>query len=181
MEYCIIGSSRCGTTSLHSWLQSYELKGTKESVRFSDFRLPIELYASNKECKIIMLVRDPADRAYSHWLYNRICFPSTEISKFSDAIQLVGNKYISDGMYYKTFLNFYKFKNVMILNLIDNDNITVIKKILKFLKINYNSRISLPILNSNRCKNPNNKISPSEREYLNQFFCGDQQKLTDIM
>jgi len=103
----IVGAPRCGTTSLYSWLKlSDKIKFppiVKEGYFNEEYEFkPGLIYAeanprmfvnSNIEqhikpkSKIIILYRDPVERAFSHWLHLRRTVPHLEQSTFQTAIE----------------------------------------------------------------------------------------------
>ncbi len=149
-DFIIIGAAKCGTTSLHSYLQQHpqiylcSQKETfffiNESVRFklkpwgavTEFEdylaffegapinsivgeISTNYYAYSEsakliqnlipQVKIIAILRDPADRAFSH--YSMFVSAGHEKEDFSNFIEK-DNRYVTKGFYYSELLPFFE-------------------------------------------------------------------------
>ena len=126
-----------------------------------------KIYKFNNEAKILIILRDPVMRAFSHYLmdyrlgYTKSGFSAIIRSNNSEKNQnLFFQQYVSVGMYYEQVKKYVDLfgKNVLILkyeDLIFNNNL-FIKKICDFLDINY---YNIKTLNkSNIYKNANTFI-----------------------
>jgi len=122
MIFHIVGASRCRTTSLANWLNlSDEVKfpESKEGLHQSTSDSSIKYGTANarmfmhngieqvldKEAKLIFLVRNPVDRAYSHWYHFRSRLPHYEVDRFHVAIKKNYERYLTEGILFNEMLN----------------------------------------------------------------------------
>lgn len=93
--------------------------------------------------KLIMMVRDPADRAYSE--YNMLRLNGTEKNDFSYAIRYFPRSYLQRSMYakqYKNLLRYFKPEQIFIIQAEQfKDNFykcTILKKLFQWLGVDSN-------------------------------------------
>ena len=126
--------------------------------------LPKKLYKFNREAKIVVIVRDPINRAFSHYNMDKRMGYATE--SFSDYLINKGNKYdkfihqyIENSLYYKhvkNYLEYFGKDQVCVLQLeqIDID----IERLYDFLDIE-KSEFKNNYVKINANKEPRNIIS----------------------
>jgi hypothetical protein len=164
---------------------------------------PKRILSALPQIKLIILLRNPVDRAYSH--YNHEIKLGVETLSFAEAIRkekerLNGEKkkvlkdescysfnlqhysYLSRGIYIdqlKIWFNFFTKEQILILKSEDfyNDTQGILKQIFKFL--------NLPSWEIKNIKKHNHinyrKINFSDREYLLKYFKPHNKKLYDFL
>ena len=130
-----------------------------------------EIYNYNKNAKIIIVLRNPVERAFSHYLMDlKVGRIRPQENFFDFALQDYQNTgcwgrnplYLELGLYYeqvKRYMNLFPRENVLIVSYADfkADNARVIDQICEFLEI---SSIKLSTSkNENSAKIPRNKIA----------------------
>lgn len=88
--------------------------------------------------KLIMMVRDPADRAYSE--YNMLRLNGIEKNDFSYAIRNYPRSYLQRGMYakqYKNLLRYFKEEQILLLKAenLKNNKLETLNKVYRFLDV----------------------------------------------
>lgn len=219
-HFMIIGAQKCGTTSLHNYLNSSqqiyfpkypqelhyfddehnyskgigwylshfsEAKQNQLIAQTSPFYLfnplcPERIYQMSPSIKLIVILRDPIERAYSHYLHQ--VKKNTETMSFEDAI-LFENKriqqdynsyrrysYVERGRYFTQLERYRKLfgkDNILVLQTEEMfiNTVDTVKKCFKFLKINYdiNEKYLTKVYNSSKVprimimNNISNKVS----------------------
>ena len=141
---------------------------------FFDKNAPKRIFESlGGDMKFLVIIRNPVDRAYSHYLHSKRDFHETE--DFESSLQLENNRldsyvdqsdylsylrhsYIDQGLYSKMlerYLQYFRLENFLFISFEDeflNDRDVTIKKILDFLELD--STISL---NTDIKSNPSSK------------------------
>lgn len=101
-----------------------------------------EVYGEKyKKLKIIAILRNPAERAYSHWLFFKKL--NRENFSFMEAINKKERDYIKQGMYHdmvKSYLNEFRYMRIYLFEDLIKDTGGVIKDLFNFLDVdpNYN-------------------------------------------
>ncbi len=113
-----------------------------------DFDAPERIAAYYPEAKIIFTLRNPIDRAFSHYWHekakNKINYDFSEVLDNYDLYQ----NYIVSGFYYKylcRYLNYFKREQILILvfDELKQDPESFIRKIYQFLNVDTNHRPSI--------------------------------------
>lgn len=127
--------------SFFSHCEGNKLKGEFTATYLANPKTPKRIKKHFPEIKLIVCLRDPAERAYSYYCYDR----SRRRFDFSDFEEALNSypAYIEEGFYYKhlkRYLKFFDKKNILILiyNDIERDSLGVIQKVYKFLNIDDN-------------------------------------------
>jgi len=106
---------------------------------FADKEAPANIYNTFPNVKLFAVLRNPTERAYSHyWMYKN--YIKVEKRSFEDAIKQE-KSYIERGMYYsqiKHYLQYFKQEQLLILLLDDiiKNPVTELKKLFTFLGVN---------------------------------------------
>ena len=155
-----------------SWYLNTYYKNSIDSKVVVDFT-PSYLYSEKsaerifenlgKGVKFIIILRDPVDRAFSHYLHSKrdghekesferaIKLEQKRLSEYmldNDFIAELRFSYISQGLYFKmikTYLKFYDLNDFLIINFdkeISNNMQVTLDRISKFLDIDINSELS---------------------------------------
>ena len=155
-----------------SWYLNTYYKNSIDSKVVIDFT-PTYLYSKKsaerifhslgRGVKFIIILRDPVDRAFSHYLHSKrdghekesferaIKLEQKRLSEYmldNDFIAELRFSYISQGLYYKmlkTYLKFYDLNDFLIINFdkeISNNMQVTLDRISKFLDIEINSELS---------------------------------------
>ncbi len=122
-----------------------------------------------KDIKFIIILRNPVDRAYSHYLHSKrdlhenfSFFDAIELEDTStnkiDYLSYLRKSYINQGLYFKMISNWFKYfpkENFLIINFEDEfilDRLKVISRILTFLEV---SDCNIDVYkNSNKASKP---------------------------
>src|SRR3989344_5825503 len=100
------------------------------------------IYKLYPDVKIIICLRDPIERAFSHYLHDLRCGHLKKNIPFQKAL-LQNPQYIENGLYYKYLKNYFALfpkKNILIMLYedINKNPIKYIQTIYKFIGIDYN-------------------------------------------
>lgn len=164
------------------------------------------LYELNPNCKVIITLRDPVDRAYSYWKWEifiggrtlsvqrkRVYFQSYS-SYIDRAIDLfpsvpmesvTGSQVLANGIYYKAveqWINRFGKENVMVLDVAEyfKDRQPVFEKIQNFLEIPV---VNIPELDAKINENPIKMplAGQETKSKLAEFYRPYNQKLFDLL
>jgi hypothetical protein len=155
-----------------SWYLNTYYKNSIDSKVVVDFT-PTYLYSKKsaerifhslgRDVKFIIILRDPVDRAFSHYLHSKrdghekesfesaIKLEQKRLSEYmldNDFIAELRFSYISQGLYYKmlmTYLKFYDLNDFLIINFdkeISNNMHSALDRVSEFLDIDINSELS---------------------------------------
>lgn len=157
----------------------------------------------NPFIRLIIVLRNPIDRAYSEWhMFNHMCkYKNKNFTPFKNAIQdeidfrlneepnfYVSNKHhLQRGLYYKQIKNLLKFfpmQNLMIIlndDLKNNENETY-EKIYQFLNVKIkHSDYQVKLEGTYLKKQKEKDITPSLRKKMINFFLPDVRKLEKLL
>tara|TARA_E500000331_G_scaffold345752_1_gene383708 strand:- start:6737 stop:7570 length:834 start_codon:yes stop_codon:yes gene_type:complete len=165
----------------NSYYKDYEIKSEKQYLNifrkgqhikyiadgsvsyFAYLSVPKKIYDFNPEAKIIIIVRDPIDRAFSHFKMDKrmgyaknslLDYLKNKDGKHDNYI----HQYIENSLYYKHTKNFLKYfdkKQVLIMRL---DQLKLdFDKLYKFLDIERPKSVVFPTIN--RDKEPTNNFT----------------------
>lgn len=149
--------------SLYNKAAVGQLKGDTSPSYLWDYNVAKKLYIHNPNAKIIISLRHPVDRAYSHYIMNYYTGVDTN-KEFTDALkapksELWGscNYYLEMGEYYsqvKAYYDVFPSNQIMVLVYEDwTKNITYeFKRLLSFLDIKFNDELLRKPVDSNRIK-----------------------------
>ena len=118
------------------------------------------------DVKIIFILRDPVDRAYSNYWHNKQ--RGSEIRKFSDAIKSEDGikKYIKKGLYYKHIKAYYRYFEKEKVKIVTFEDFVerkgVLKEIFEFLELEY---VDVEIATGNKTRAPSSYLSTLLRYY----------------
>ena len=148
----------------------------------------------NRHMKIIVILRNPIDRAYSHWnmetdrgnenmSFKNSLLKEIEMNKDKKHFQDRVVSYISRGMYYKQIVNLYKIFNKNNILLLKNEDLRknpnlVLNEIFKFLDIKKCKNIKNKTIHKRIYKE---KISLNDRRFLIDLFESDIKKLEKFL
>ena len=163
--------------------------------------VPKRIYQCTPNAKIIILLRDPVERAISHYFHvkrhgfeplpfeealakeaERLA-PCYANNNFKDpAFRLYS--YQARGMYLEQIQNYLKYFNSQEILIINSDDLFVnaevtIQKVFQFLNVDVNYRI--PDLKSQNVGNNKQQISNDTRHYLQNHFSVPNQALFDYL
>ena len=155
-----------------SWYLNTYYKNSIDSKVVIDFT-PTYLYSKKsaerifnnlgKDVKFIVILRDPVDRAFSHYLHSKrdghekedfesaIKLEQKRLSEYmldNDFVSELRFSYISQGLYYKmikSYLKFYDLNDFLIINFdkeISNNMHSALDRVSEFLDIDINSELS---------------------------------------
>ena len=184
-----------------SWYENtYFRKANKKIISeftpsyFFDENVPKRIFTSlGGDMKFLVIVRNPVDRAYSHYLHSKRDFH--EVESFKDALDLenmrlnkykdesdylsyLRHSYIRQGLYSKMlerYLKYYSLDNFLFINFEDEFLLKIditIKKILDFLEVDSSVR-----LNTNIKRNP----SSIERSKTLKLLMNKKGWLRDVI
>ncbi len=132
-----------GLDYYHSLWKEHKRCGEFSPIYLFDFKAPLLIKNYNSNIKLLVILRNPVDRAYSHFLYDQYFDQNIEKDlSFFDAIK----KYdylIKAGLYYnqlERYLSIFPAKNIKIFvfeNAIENPTNTA-KELYKFIDVNIN-------------------------------------------
>ncbi len=231
-NFIIIGSQRCGTTSLYTYLAQHPqiltpikkemdffswhfdrgidwylahfppmpvgeqfLTGEASPSYFDSLEAPERLYSAFPEVKLVVLLRNPVDRAISQ--FYRLTELNWEVRSFDRAISdeiarlaqnpayIIGEEpgnYLARGRYIefiKNWLNFFPKEQLLVLRSEDfyAGTATTVKQVLEFLDL---PEYQLPEYQN---ANPGSyqPISDSMRDRLSDYFRPYNQELEDYL
>lgn len=132
-----------------------QLKGEFSPIYLTDETTAAEIKKSHPEVKLIVCLRNPIDRAYSHYWMMR-SYLKTETRSFEEAIN-GKNIYLRAGFYYKKLSRYFELFNKDQIKIVLFDNITenneaVLKDIFAFLEVKDLSHILASQNKSNSAK-----------------------------
>ena len=139
--------------NLYSKYNSEELVGGAyaNAIFFKDAAK--KLFENNRKIKIIIILRNPIDRAYSayNYLYNlgiekaksfELAIENESQNRFSSYVDIANKTYLQHGYYYRQIINYLKIIPLKQLHFIFFDDFInnqnkVVKDIYEFLDLNY--------------------------------------------
>jgi len=165
-------------------------------------RCPKLVYDYNPEAKIIIILRDPVQRAFSQYSHQNYTWKTraADPMPFSKAIREEEGRfhvdrlskfyydykyysYKSRGLYYKQLCNWLEFferdsVHIVFLEDFNTRPDTTIRETLNFLGVRPSSRnLRFPIKN----KSPDSTINEADQRYLREFFREDSAKLFELL
>ena len=117
--------------------------GEFSTLYFPECSVPERVYKYNPDIKLILIVRNPIDRAFSQHKFQFMKNRLSEKSKDFDCALEINPSYIDQGLYAKhlaNWLNFFTLKQILIITFDDiKDNCgNELKKAYKFLGVDEN-------------------------------------------
>jgi hypothetical protein len=167
--------------------------------------VPERVFKHLPKAKLIVLLRNPIDRAYSHFMHQRTNIKNEPISHFEEAIdnervRIAGEEeklrlgivseshnfrhysYVNRGLYFKqinSWLRYFSMSQILFIkseDLFEHPEL-VLNEVYDFLKIRRILPQSLTPQNTNNYP----KIADSTRENLRIFFEEDSKKLKSLL
>ncbi len=158
------------------------------------YTAPERMWHYNKDLRIILTLRNPIDRAYSHW--NMEVKRGYESKSFSEAIRTESNRcreklpfqhriysYIDRGYYseqIKRLLFFFKQEQILALksdDLIRNPNMQI-RNVCKFISVSQMDNITLKTAHA---REYSSLMSKNDREYLSNIYKHEIRTLEDML
>jgi hypothetical protein len=145
--------------------QKYLVDASVSYFAFSD--VPAKIYNFNKDAKIIIVLRDPVKRAFSHYqMDKRMGYAKKSFLEYIANPQVYPShylQYVENSMYSKHIKNYYNvFSDDAILILQSTDLSNNIQKVFKFLNINEDVIID----NTSELINPNK----TPKNFIARYF-----------
>ena len=156
--------------------------------------VPKRIYNYNKYMKFIIILRNPIDRAHSHWNMERE--RNNDTTSFSDAIYNEKNRckealplqhrifsYLDRGFYTKQIKQIWKYfpkEQTLILKSEDlkNNPSKVLSEVSKFLKINNFSNMGVRNVHT---RDYISKMTQKEHDYLSSIFANEVRELEELL
>lgn len=163
---------------------------------------PARVYEYNPKAKIIIILRDPVERAFSQYAHQNYTWKTKAADPmlFSDAIRAENNRfnveslskfyfeykyysYKARGLYNKQITNWLQFFSLDQLKIVFLDDLQsnpekVVSDVLEFLGADLNvTNVKYAVRN----KSPSSKVSESDASYLREFFREDSKKLFSLL
>lgn len=163
---------------------------------------PEKVYKYNPNAKIIIILRDPVERAFSQYCHQNFTSKTKAYDplSFSKAIREEENRFNVDslskffyeykyysykarGLYYeqlKNWLGYFDKNSICVVFLEDlkADPAATVKSTLLFLGVKrINVDVEFPIKN----KSPGSKINKEDEQYLRDFYKSDSEKLFEFL
>ena len=142
------------------------------------------IFEYNPDAKIIILLGDPIERAYSHYLMyyyggtESMTFTRKDLEPYTENTTKLGYlnpPYIEAGFYYKQIIRYtrlFKSEQIKIIqkNKLLSDTKSVLQELSEFLQISTQAFNNVKIEKLNVRMIPKNKMVPSLARFYNNFF-----------
>jgi len=172
----------------HDWYKSFfeddYICGEKTPGYYLSKKSIRQIHKHIPKCKIIMCVRNPVDRAYSHYQMNY----KTAASQSNFTYQLFQRRYARAGKYFTLLENnvlpFFDKSQlyVIVMEHMKKNTSEEMKKVFEFIGVedlNFSSKEIDPIIRKNKTRNETVKINRNENFY--RVWSRHKEKLTGPM
>jgi hypothetical protein len=188
--------------SLFPIFKGKSLTGEATPDYFYYHRCPQLVYDYNPEAKVIIILRDPVQRAFSQYSHQNYTWKThaSDPMPFSKAIREEESRfhvdelskfyydykyysYKSRGLYYKQLCNWLKYFELGNIHIVFLEDFKekpkdTIREILSFLGVKpFFENLNFPIKN----KSPDSAIKEADQRYLREFFREDSTKLFELL